>query len=64
MSIMQQILLTDSELPTGDNTAVKSYMRFEEYLMKHSVDRPPKSIKVFDREDLEPILQFASERYD
>ena len=64
MSIMQQILSTDSELPTGDNTVTKSFIRFEELLMKHSVDRPPKSIKVFDREDLDAILEFANQRYN
>mmetsp|Transcript_2154 Transcript_2154/g.2244 ORF Transcript_2154/g.2244 Transcript_2154/m.2244 type:complete len:180 (+) Transcript_2154:81-620(+) len=63
LSIIHDILQRDINLTTSETSAIKSYQRFEEILLRHSVDRPPKSIKIFDRRDIEPIIDFVSERY-
>jgi hypothetical protein len=63
LSLMLELFLIDCSTPTGDNTAAKSYSRFEELLLKHSVSRPPKSILVFEREDIDPIIEYVTERY-
>jgi hypothetical protein len=80
LSMMQELLLRDIGLTTAENSSAKSFLRFEEFLLKHSVDRPPKrylmiflfssfqlalaflSVKIFDRDDIEKILEFVSER--
>jgi hypothetical protein len=80
LSMMQELFLRDIGLTTAENSSSKSFLRFEEYLLNHSVDRSPKrylliplmsyffsffvlsSIKVFDRDDIERILEFVSER--
>lgn len=42
LSIIHDILQRDINLTTSETSAIKSYQRFEEILLRHSVDRPPK----------------------
>lgn len=42
LSIIHDILQRDINLTTSETSAIKSYQRFEEILLRHSVDRPPR----------------------
>lgn len=41
----------------------KSFKKFEHLLLTHSVDRPPHSVLVFSRTDVESILKFMTNQY-
>ena len=42
MSIMNEIFLEDARSSTLTNNSKLSFKRFQNYLLKHSVERPPK----------------------
>ena len=41
----------------------KSFALFESLLFRHSVSRPPHSTLVFNRSDVQKILQFTTDQY-
>ena len=63
MSMMNEIFIVDASLNSSVNSLELSFQRFKDLMMKHSVDRPPKSVQVFRETDLDAILFFSIERY-
>lgn len=63
MSIMNEIFIVDAETNSSLNSVDLSFQRFKDLVLKHSVERPPKSVQVFQPVHLEYILTFALERY-
>ena len=62
MSIMQHIFRSDAESPAS--TAESSHAALEALLLKHAVERPPMSIRVFSGEDqVAAILEHAANSY-
>eukprot|EP01039_Chlorochromonas_danica_P009106 gene9106-10052_t len=63
LSILYEIFHRDITLTTAENDMNKSFTFFETLLLKHSVESPPKSIKVFNPVDVTAIMDFILERY-
>ena len=40
-----------------------SFARLKELLLEHSVERPPRSVHIFDKDDLEPIMTYVANGY-
>lgn len=59
---MNEVFLRDNSLLSIEKSMESSFDFFEELLVKHSVERSPKSIKVFEREDVVAAVDFALER--
>jgi len=63
MAIMHEIFYRDS-LTTGIAKSRKSsYKYFEELVLKHSVELPPESIRVFRDADVSAIMDYVVESY-
>jgi hypothetical protein len=63
MSIMYEIFIKDSTTTKLSNNMNSSSEYFKSLLLKHSVERPPSSIKIFTDNDVLPIMTFVIERY-
>jgi hypothetical protein len=63
MSLMNENFITDSKTTSRSNTMTSSFQTFQQLLLKHSVERPPSSIKVFDEVEVIAILEYAMESY-
>ena len=63
LSIMNEVFLRDNSLLSIEKSMETSFDFFEQLLIKHSVERSPKSIKVFEREDVVAAVDFVLERY-
>lgn len=63
MSIMTELFLKDTRSNIRSNTMTASFQYFQELVLKHSVERPPLSIKVFQATDVERILNYALDSY-
>ncbi|CAM9671118.1 unnamed protein product [Chrysoparadoxa australica] len=63
LSILQDILLEDTKSPEAAFSISKSFQRFKELLLKHSVERPPWSSGVFDPADVHAITDFVTNSY-
>ena len=61
---MKTVIDADCATPSSEsNSMEKSYARFEELLLKHSVERPPYSVGTFNREDVAAIVEHATNHY-
>lgn len=63
MSIMNEIFIVDEKINSSMNSVELSFQRFKDLVLKHGVERPPKSVQIFREADFEPILTFVIERY-
>eukprot|EP01031_Cornospumella_fuschlensis_P036138 gene36138-43831_t len=63
LSIIYEVFQRDARLSSAENDMQKSFAFFEDLLIKHSVHSPPKSIKVFERIDVDCIMEYILERY-
>eukprot|EP01041_Mallomonas_annulata_P001202 gene1202-2337_t len=63
MSIMNDVFLRDTHSSSPLSNSDSSFALFRETLLRHSVERPPVSIQVFYREDIEPMVEYALESY-
>lgn len=61
---MNEVLIRDAASSSLTNNAEKSFTFFQELVLKHSVERPPKSIQIFLPHDVEPILNYALDWYE
>eukprot|EP01032_Pedospumella_encystans_P013620 gene13620-15670_t len=41
----------------------QSFQRFQDLLMRHSVERPPKSVQIFESVDVERIVDYVLNSY-
>lgn len=62
MSLMNEVLLRDSSNNSYKATMGGRFQTFQDLLIKHSVERPPKSVQIFTPSDVEKIVEFAVER--
>ena len=62
MSIIYEIFRKDSTTSKLSNNMNSSSEYFKSLLLKHSVERPPSSIKIFADHDVLPIITFVIER--
>jgi hypothetical protein len=60
LSIVNEVWLRD----TGDSssTRIGSFEFFQTELFKHAIESPPKSIKVFDEEEVAFVLEYFTNR--
>ena len=64
LCLMKTVIDADCATPSSEsNSMEKSYARFEELLLKHSVERPPYSVGTFNREDVAAIVEHATNHY-
>ena len=63
MSIMNEVFINDTLMTNPMYTRKDSYDYFEKFILQHSVDLPPKSIKIFKEHDVASIVDFATESY-
>lgn len=61
LSIANEIFLRDAREPSFTRTTSFEYFRNE--LFRHSIQKPPKSIKVFEDEEMETILNYFINRW-
>lgn len=64
MSLMNEVLLRDANISSYKATMGGRFQTFQDLLIKHSVERPPKSVQIFSPSDVEKIVEYAVERYD
>mmetsp|Transcript_4902 Transcript_4902/g.9218 ORF Transcript_4902/g.9218 Transcript_4902/m.9218 type:complete len:135 (-) Transcript_4902:536-940(-) len=62
MSILNDMFLHDMTTSDPANTMSQSFNKFKGEVLRHSVERPPKSIKIFEREEVGKILKFVTNR--
>ena len=62
MSIMYEIFIKDSTTTKLSNNMTTSCDYFKSLILKHSVERPPTSIKIFADHDVLPIITYVIER--
>ena len=62
MSIMYEIFIKDSTTTKLSNNMTTSCDYFKSLILKHSVERPPISIKIFADHDVLPIITYVIER--
>lgn len=63
MSVMNEVFINDTLMTNPIYTRKESYEYFENFILQHSVDLPPKSIKIFKEHDVASIIEFATESY-
>lgn len=62
MSLMSEVLLRDSAINSYKATLGGRFQTFQDLLIKHSVERPPKSVQIFSPSDVEKIVEYAVEK--
>jgi len=63
MSIMNCLFIRDTNSTSPLNNAEESFSYFRDLILRHSVQRPPRSIQIFSRDDVDPIIDYALESY-
>lgn len=63
LSLVHEVFARDSTLTSVENDMSRSFAFFQTQLLKHAIESPPSSIKVFEQKDVEGIMDFMLERY-
>ena len=61
MSMMHHVFVSD--VGNAASTAQSSHEAFESILLKHAVERPPVSIKVFNQDQVSSIMDYVTNSY-
>ncbi|CAM9313872.1 unnamed protein product, partial [Choristocarpus tenellus] len=63
LSIMKDILDEDIRTDDAASSLKTSFSRFEELILRHSVERPPWTVGLLRPEDVGPITDYVTNRY-
>lgn len=63
MSIMNDLFTRDTSSSSPLSNTEDSFSYFRDLILRHSVQRPPRSIKIFNREDVDPMIDYVLESY-
>jgi len=62
LTIIHEVFLHDIQLLSNEVNMDSSFSYFEKILLRHSVERSPHCLKVFDREEVPVIIDFALQK--
>lgn len=63
LTLMNKLMLDDVAIICRHHTVKDSYDSFQKLLLRHSVERPPKSVGVFSEKDVSRIHDFVINSY-
>jgi hypothetical protein len=61
VAIMKKVL--DEDVNADHRDVRQSFYRLKELILEHSVDRSPWSVGIFDEDDIDPMLDYATNNY-
>lgn len=60
---MTEVFLKDTASNSYERPMEVSVPYFQQLLLKHSVQRPPKTVQIFLEPDVQPLMEFAFKTY-